>query len=145
MRKTTLAATVALGIATLSGAALLPSSAAAEAPSTTMKFVLHQTATHNLGKTSFGGTDVAKRGGNVIGFDAIAGAYNTKTQVVTINVAWEFKGGQITARVHSTTGTKFTGPITGGTGTYKGISGTVAAHSPTQNSKKTYVTLTYKH
>lgn len=144
MKKTALAATVAIGVTTLTGVTLLPSASSAETPSKTMKFVLHEIATHPIGKDVFGGADVAKRGGKTIGYDTISGSYNAKAKTITVEVAWGLKGGLITAQVHTKNMTSYTGKITGGTGDYKGISGTVSAHSPNQNSPKTYVKLTYK-
>lgn len=144
MKKSALAASAALIVPAVCGATILPGAATVDSKAKTMKFVLHEQSSHSLGKFDFGGTDVAKRAGKVIGYDAITGHYYPATDSVTITVSWAFKGGTIVARVESTDEPNhFAGPIVGGTGKYKGIDGSVEAHSPAQNSKKTFVTLNY--
>jgi hypothetical protein len=107
-----------------------------------MHLVLPQTSTHSLGdRTHFAGTDQAMSHSQLVGFDTITGVYSRKT-TVTIDVALGLKGGIITLRVsEGGQSTKFRGRVLGGTGTYAGARGTVRGHSPSQNSKKTFVTL----
>jgi hypothetical protein len=130
------------------GAAILPGSAAQDAATTTRHYVLHQTGTHNTGKFTFAGTDKIRHGDKVVGFDAITGRFYPRQDRVVIRVSFALRGGMILARVHNlafTPGgpTEFAGRITGGTGKYRGIDGTITAHSPAGNSKKTFVTLAY--
>jgi hypothetical protein len=147
MRKSVLAAVALLAGSALSGAAVLPGTAAAgtDSKAKTMKFVLHEKTSHSVGRYDFAGTDVAKRAGKVIGYDAITGHYFPATDSVTIDVSVALKGGIITGRVSSDPDTpnQYNGPILNGTGKYKGIDGTVSAHSPSESSKKTFVTLNY--
>jgi hypothetical protein len=145
MKKQAVAAVALLGASALSGAAVLPGAASADSKAQTMKLVLHEKSSHSLGKFYFGGTDVAKRAGKVVGYDAITGRYYPATDSVLITVTFALKGGTITTRVSSSAADPlhYNGPILGGTGKYKGIDGTISAHSPSESSKKTVATLTY--
>jgi hypothetical protein len=148
MRKLAFAAVGVAAAAGLTGAAVLPGSAAHDAATTTRHYVLHQTGSHDLGKYSFAGTDKIKHAGKVVGFDVITGKFNPRQNTVAIQVSFALKGGIIHARVHNLPFTpggpsRFVGRITGGSGKYHGASGTIEAHSPAGNDKKTFVTLVY--
>jgi hypothetical protein len=149
MNKLVLAAVATVAGSALAGAAVLPGSAAPEAVSHTRHYVLIQTGSHGIGKFTFAGTDKVRKAGKVVGFDSVTGRFSRPQNRVVIQAAFALRGGLILAKLHNVAATgpggplDFTGRITGGTGTYHGITGTVDAHQPTDSSKKTFLTLTY--
>jgi hypothetical protein len=59
-----------------------------------------------------------------------------------VNAAFDLKGGLLYATAATTNGGKtFTGKVTGGTGAFKGATGTIAAK--TISGKKTAITIIY--
>jgi hypothetical protein len=145
MKKTVVAAVALTGAAALSGAAILPGAAAQHpAAKHVMRFVSVSGPSHDAGRFGFVASDTDKRAGKVIGYDALSGTYNPKSGVVKLDVGLALKGGLITVHI-SQKGDQLTatGRITGGSGVYKGIRGTVATRSKSENSKKTFVTLRY--
>jgi hypothetical protein len=145
MKKSTLAVLTAVAATTVVGAVILPGAAASDSKAQTMHLRLHQLTSHRVGKFDFAGTDVARRNGNVVGYDAITGHFYVKQNRAVIQVSFALKGGIISARVHTLAAqpNHYAGPILNGTGKYHGIKGTVTAQSPSENSKKTSVTLHY--
>jgi hypothetical protein len=139
---------VAAGLA-LVGVGLVPQlgSAATPKPAThTLKLAAHQTANHSVGKTSFIGADTDRdpRTHAIRGYDAVSGHFNATTAVVKIDVALALKRGTITAHlVGKGPATDLHGMITGGTGKYAGITGTIGTTSK-EGSTVTHITLTYK-
>jgi hypothetical protein len=133
------------GVTAIAGAAAQTGTAAAASAVHTKRLVLHQTATHRVGKYSFTGTDTARSAVSqkIVGYDTISGHFYPKTNSLKIHVALSLKGGLIVARLHGIGANQYTGTITKGAGKYNGVTGTITAHSPTQNSKKTFVNLTY--
>jgi hypothetical protein len=143
---------ITAGIATATVAASGVALTAAEGSSTraatshTLRIVAHQTATHSAGKFSFIGQDTDRRrsDGKIIGYDTISGHFYPKQNRVVINVAVGLRGGILLARLHqSASSNAFKGTVTGGRGRYAGASGTITGHSPSQNSKRTFVTVHY--
>lgn len=147
-RAAAVAAAMLVGVTALSGAVAQTGSATTDSTVHTKRLVLHQTATHGVGRYSFVGTDTARSAATqkVVGYDTISGHYYPRTDSVKIQVAIALRGGIIVARVHSlkSVPNQYVGPIVKGSGKYNGIRGTVTAHSPSQNSLKTFVTLTYR-
>jgi hypothetical protein len=109
----------------------------------TLKFTAISLADHNLGKTHFSGAEVDKRKGKVIGYDVFTGTFDPATNKVKLQVALGIKGGFLLLDLDPTTGIRFTGTVAGGTGKFAGATGTIKAHSPSQNSNKTFVTIHY--
>lgn len=131
-------AVTGVALATQPGAA-----APAKATSHTLKLAAHQTANHNVGKSSFLGADTDRnpKTHEIRGYDSITGHFNLKTHVVKIDAAVALKGGIITAHLHGQGQTNtFDGVLTGGTGKYAGITGTIHA---TGSGKVTHLTLVY--
>jgi hypothetical protein len=144
--RTTVALTAA-GLA-LTGVAVAPqlgSAATAKATTHTLKLDAHETASHNLGKTSFVGADTDRDPTThaIRGYDSITGHFNISTAVVKIDAAVALKGGLITAHLRGKgSGNTLDGVITGGTGKYAGIKGTIHT-TEKSGSKVTHITLTY--
>jgi hypothetical protein len=137
----------AAGLA-VTGVAMVPqlgSAATAKATTHTLKLAAHQTASHNFGKTHFVGADTDRDPSThaIRGYDVITGHFNITTQVVKINAALALRGGTITAHLVGSGGSSdLNGVITGGSGKYSTIQGTI--HTTQKNgSKVTHITLTY--
>jgi hypothetical protein len=139
VRRSIVAAAAAVVLGT-TGALVLPAVAGAHTASTTLKFVAVQKARVSFTSSTFGTqeTDVNSTG-KVIGFDDV---YITATSpsTATANVALDIKGGFLYGLVTSTDGGKtFSGKVTGGTGAFKGATGTITGKAI--SSTKTAVTI----
>jgi hypothetical protein len=144
--RTTIAVTSAcLALTGVAAAPLLGSMANAQGATQTLKLAAHETGSHNIGKSSFVGDDTDRNPttGAIVGYDSITGHFNVTTHAVDIDAAVALKGGLITAHLTGKGNTStFDGAITGGTGKYAGITGTIHATSK-NGSKVTHITLTY--
>jgi hypothetical protein len=141
-------AVLALAAAALAGTGIavapqLGSAAPARATTHTLKLAAHQTANHNFPPNKFVGaeTDRNPATGKVRGYDTITGSFNFTTHVAKIDASVALKGGLITAHLTGK-GQTFDGVITGGTGKYQTIKGTIHAQSK-RGSKVTHLTFTY--
>jgi hypothetical protein len=141
-------AALGLAAATLAvtGVAVAPqlgSAAPAQAITHTLRLAAHQTANHNFPPNKFAGAETDRNPvtGEVRGYDSIRGSFNFTTHVVKIDASVALKGGLITAHLTGK-GRTFDGVITGGTGKYATIKGTVHAQSK-RGSKVTHITFTY--
>jgi hypothetical protein len=138
----------AAGLLAVTGVAVAPqlgSAAPARATTHTLKLAAHQTANHNIPPNKFVSADTDRNPttGTVRGYDSITGSFNFTTKAVKIDAAVALKGGLITAHlVGSGNSNILDGVITGGTGKYQGITGTIHTFSKS-NSKVTHITLTY--
>lgn len=144
MKIQTAIALVALTAPAAAGAAVLQDSATAQPATHTAHWVLYETASHNLTKTDFVGTDriTSASTGHTVGYDSITGHFVPKEKKATIQVAFALRGGIIVAKVHLVNGgPKFRGHIVTATGAYAGATGTVRGHEG--HGKKTFVTLTW--
>jgi hypothetical protein len=142
----TIALTAAgLALTGVAAAPLLGSTANAQGATQTLKLAAHETASHNIGKSSFIGDDTDRNPatGAIVGYDSITGHFDFATKQVDIDAALAVKGGLITAHLTGKGNTNvLDGTITGGTGKYAGITGTI--HTTSKNgSKVTHITLTY--
>ena len=150
MKKSAIAVAALVGLTTLTAATSAPAAAPADSSAAqathTRRFVLHETASHNVGKRAFVGTDNARspRTHKIVGYDSTTGHFDPKTTVVTVQVALALKGGIIVGRVKGVFETSpviLHGPITKGSGKYVGIKGDITARLT--DSRKTFVTLRY--
>jgi hypothetical protein len=136
----------AAGLLAVTGVAVAPqlgSAAPAAATTHTLKLAAHKTGNHNFPPNKFASaeTDHNPATGAVVGYDTIRGSFNFTTRVVKIDAAVALKGGLITAHLTGR-GQTFAGVITGGTGKFQTIKGTVQAQSKS-GSKVTHITFTY--
>jgi hypothetical protein len=134
----------AAGLA-LTGVAVAPqlgSAAPAKGTTHTLKLTAHSTANHNFPPNKFVGAETDRNPTThaIRGYDTITGSFNRTTQVVKLDASFALKGGLITAHVTGK-GKTFDGVITGGTGKYQTIKGTI--HAQQSGSKVTHVTLKY--
>jgi hypothetical protein len=141
--RTPIIAASAAAVLGTTGALVVPAMASAHSASTTLKFTALQKATIPFTKTTQGTqeTDVSSTG-KAIGFDMIYLAIKSST-AATANITCDFTGGFLygTASVNLKTGAITNGKVTGGTGAFKGATGTIKVK--TISNTKHAVTITY--
>lgn len=126
IRRSIAAAAAAVVLGT-TGALVLPAVASAHSATHTLKFTAVTKKSIAFTKTTVGlqETDVNSTG-KVIGFDDVHLTLTGPTSA-TANVALDTTGGFLYGTATSTNGGKtFTGKVTGGTGAFKGATGTIA-------------------
>ena len=134
-----------VGVSAVSGAAALPGSAVADSTTHTKKLVLHETASHRVGKNGAVGTDVARAVSShaIVGYDSYSARVYPKQQRLVFQVALSLKGGIIVSRLSLMQDeTQTTGLILTGTGKYRGIDGTMNVRTTQQG--QVYATLHYQ-
>jgi hypothetical protein len=137
-----IAAAGAAAVIGTTGALALPAVASAHNASHTLKFTAVTVKRIAFTRTNFGlqETDV-NSAGKTIGFDDVNITFTSRTSA-RADVAVDVKGGFLYGSVTTTNGGKtFTGKVTGGTGTFKGATGTIVGKSI--SSSKTAVTVIY--
>ena len=131
------------GAVALSADASTGSGAAAKTH--TLKFNSIEKGSHQLGKKYFAGIDVDKRKGEVVGYDTISGTFEQSTQTIKIDVAVSLKGGLLYGKVSAVgPSTDLDGKVTGGTGKFKGATGTITTHE-LPNGNTTQVTIKWSN
>lgn len=130
-----------LGVGAL---ALISGGAAASSTTSmhTLRFKSVQLTSHNIARTNrFINTDKDVRNGMYVGNDVFEGRLDPRTLVISTIDSFALKGGFIYATTE-TTGKTASGQITGGTGKYDGITGTVVVSGASQDAPN--VTITYR-
>jgi hypothetical protein len=143
IRKSIVAA-AAVAVVGTAAAVAAPAVASAHTAPHTLKFTSVQVKTMTFSSLTFGDEDADfSSAGKAIGYDVIYGAINLKKKVGTLNVAISVKGGLLYGTVSSANmGKTFSGKVTGGTGAFKGSTGTITGK--TISKTKTAVSITYK-
>jgi hypothetical protein len=125
--------------------ALLPAVASASSATHTLKFTAVQKAGVMFTKTTGANqeTDV-NAAGKTVGFDVIYFAGTSATSGA-VNITVDTSGGFLygTATVNIKTGAITNGKVTGGTGAFKGATGTIQAKALNKAGTKHAVTITY--
>jgi hypothetical protein len=137
-----IAAAGAAAVIGTTGVLALPAMASAHNASHTLKFTAVTVKRAAFTKANFGlqETDVNSTG-KTIGFDDVNYTI-TGPSSATAGVAFDTKGGFLYGTVATTNkGKTFKGKVTGGTGPYKGATGTITAKAI--SSTKTAVTIVY--
>jgi hypothetical protein len=137
-----IAAAGAAAVLGTTGALALPAVASAHNAAHTLKLTAETNKRITFGKTTFGlqETDVSSTG-KTIGFDVVYIAFTGKTSAAA-NATFDLKGGFLYGAVVTTDGGKtFKGKVTGGTGAFKGATGTITGKSGAGN--KTAITIVY--
>jgi hypothetical protein len=111
----------------------------------TARFISITKSTLVLSKTSVAqqDTDVNWRG-RVIGFDQLNLTFNPKTGKGHGNFTFDTKGGFIYGTLKLNASARVTGRLTGGTGKFRGVTGTISARNLNRSGTKTAVTLRYR-
>jgi hypothetical protein len=117
--------------------------ASANSATHTLKFISVTKASVSFTKKTFGQQDTdVNAAGKTIGFDML---YFTATSATTgnVNITGDFSGGFLygTGTVSFKSGALSNGKVTGGTGAFKGATGTIKTKSISKT--KTAVTVTY--
>jgi hypothetical protein len=142
--RASIAAAGAAVILGTTGALALPAMAtSAHSAPTTLQLTAVTNSSITFTSTTIGFTETdVNAAGMTIGFDE---TYFTSTGVNTgtLKAAFDINGGFLYTTLTSTDGDKtFTGKVTGGTGVFKGATGTITATNLTSN--KTAVTIVYR-
>jgi hypothetical protein len=101
------------------------------------------------GQTSFSKTlSVAQdkdvnTAGKIIGYDVIRFVYNPRANTGTISAVVNLQGGFLYGQLHQTDSPVSHGTVTGGTGAFKGATGTITARALDQQDDRTAITITY--
>jgi hypothetical protein len=141
IRRSIAAAGAAVVLGT-TGALVLPAVAGAHTAATTLKFTAEANKHVTFTRSTLGmqETDVNSTG-KTIGFDDVY-IKITGASSATANVALDIKGGFLYGVVTTTNmGKTFTGKVTGGTGAFKGATGTITGKAI--SSTKTAITIVY--
>jgi hypothetical protein len=144
-RKRLIAAAGAAALLGATGAVVVPAIASAKPVTHTLKFTAVQTNTASFSRTT-GGTaekDVNKAG-KIIGFDVIYFSYNPKTKTASGGVTLDTNGGFLYGKLKFSNGPVTRGTVTGGTGIFKGATGTIVGKSLNKAGTRTAVTVTYR-
>lgn len=142
--RTSIAATAAAALIGV-GAYMLPAAASTSTATHTLKFISVSKASVNFSKTTGAqqDTDVNSKG-KVVGYDMLYFSIISKTTAF-ISFTGDASGGFIygTLLTNLKTGAVYDGKVTGGTGAFKGATGTVKAVNLNAAGTRTAVTITY--
>ena len=125
---------------------MLPAAASARAATHTLQFISVTKA--SVGFSASTGaqqdTDVNAKG-KVVGYDMLYFAAVSRT-TAALNITLDTKGGMLyaTASVNLQTGAVSGGKVTGGTGAFKGATGTLTAKDLNKAGTRTAVKITYR-
>jgi hypothetical protein len=133
--RTALALAAAAATAALAAAAI-PALAAPGATRHTLHFNAVQIASHHFSKTSYAELDKDFRAGKVIATNEIDWSGSTATAVLALN------RGFLYGQFAFISDTSFAGKVTGGTGAYKGDTGTITGHA--DSATEVTVTVNYQ-
>jgi hypothetical protein len=126
------------------GAALLPAVASASSATHTLAFTAVQVKSVSFTKTTGANQETDVKAGKTVGFDMIYFAATSATSAA-VNITVDISGGFLygTATVSNKTGAVTNGKVTGGTGAFKGATGTIKAKALNKAGTKHAVTITY--
>ena len=141
------ASLAAAGVAVLlgAGALVLPAAASANSATHTLKFISVQKKSVMFTKATGANQDTdVNAAGKIVGFDMIYFAA-TSANTAAINVTVDTSGGFLygTGTINFKTGAFSNGKVTGGTGSFKGATGTIKAKNLNAAGTRTAVTITY--
>ena len=127
------------------GAVVLPVAASASSATHTLKFVAVTKQAIMFTKATGASQDTdLNAAGKTIGFDMLYFSPATAT-TGAVNITVDSAGGFLygTGTVTFKTGALSNGKVTGGTGAFKGVSGTIKAKNLNKQGTRTAVTITY--
>jgi hypothetical protein len=143
IRTTIVAAAAAVALST-TGALVLPAVASAHSATHTLKFVsvLKKLVVYTKRTVAEQDTDVSSTG-KIIGFDELYATQTGKT-TGTADIAYAETGGLLYGALTLThNGARAHGTVTGGTGAFKGASGTITVKPANSSGTHSAVTITY--
>jgi hypothetical protein len=133
------AGVTAIAVAAVTGVA----TAAPAVTNHTIKLVATQTSIHQFSRSSASAAETDRHNGKVIGYDILSEHF-TQTSGLILG-AFTTNGGVIYFRVPFTNTKTLHGKLTGGSGKFAGVQGTIAATSLNNAGTKTAVTIVYHH
>jgi hypothetical protein len=141
-KKYAVMSTIAAGSLAVTGIGVGTSVAASSAGTPhILKFKAKQLTSHNLNQNTSVATEKDVAHGKVIGNDVVRFAFTHNTAKGSVAAA--FTGGFIYAKFNvDQNGTISAGKVTGGTGKFAGVTGTITGHQVKKNVEK--VTITYQ-
>jgi hypothetical protein len=125
------------------GAFLLPAAASPAHSTHTLKFTAVALHGASFSKTSQGEADKAVVGGKIIGFDELYSVFDPTTMTGRGRVALVTGSGFLYGTLRFGHGDVTHGTVTGGTGKFEGVSGTILGTSLNKSGTRTAVTITY--
>ena len=142
--RTSIAAAGAAVVLGGTGAVLLPAVASAHSTTHTLKFTaVTLTPQTQFSQTSGGQAEKdVNSAGKVIGYDVVNVQFNPKTNTASGGVALSTNGGFLYGALKITNNPLIHGTVTGGTGAFKGATGTITGRQ-NQAGTRTAVTITY--
>jgi hypothetical protein len=109
-----------------------------------LHFTANAQKSKGFSKTTFGQDEIDRnKAGTIIGFDVINGKFDPATHSAKGWVAFSTRGGVLYGRLKFSNGPITTGTVTGGTGRFKGVSGTIYGKSLNSAGTRTAVTIKY--
>jgi hypothetical protein len=120
----------------------MPALASSGSTTHTLKFVAVTQKQTQPSKRTFVEDDHAVRSGKVIGFGILDGRITSRTGGVGV-VAFGMKDGLVYAKVTINNTPTTTGTLTGGTGSFKGASGTISVTNLNKSGSRASVTIRY--
>jgi len=136
----------AVGAAALisGGALLLPAAASAHSVTHKLTFTAIKQKSASFSRTANGvAENDYDKAGKIIGFDVIYVAFNPQTHRPSGGVTLDTNGGFLYGTLEFAQNPVIHGTVTGGTGKFKGVSGTITARSLNKSGTRTAVTITY--
>jgi hypothetical protein len=141
---TALGGACAFGVSAASASPASPSAALTSAASHTLSFISVTEATHNFSQTTSSEQDKdVNKAGKVVGYDLLYFVFNPKSETAKINFTAVVAGGFVYGVATSADSPTIHGTVTGGTGIFKGASGTIVAKNLNSAGTKTAITITY--
>lgn len=143
--RTLIASVGAAGLLTTVGALLVPAGASAHAVTHTLKFTSVEGKSIMFSKRTGAQQDRdVNKAGKLIGFDELYFKASLNGRTATDDATLDIKGGFIYAVVvFNFVKGSGQGKVTGGTGVFKGVTGTISAKFLNSAGSRTAVTITY--
>jgi len=137
---------LAAAVAATAGMTLIPLAASAQpTPAATHTYKFTSITQKEIdASSSAADADYDYVGSKLSGFDTTWGKYNPKTKKIDVDVTVTTTGGILYATVSGApSASMFTGPVTGGVGTFANAKGTITGKNLNKAGTKTAVTITY--
>ncbi len=139
--RTSIIAAGAAAVLGTTGALALPAVASANSATHTLKFISVQKKSVQFTKTAIGQQDTdVNAAGKTVGFDMLYIRFTSATSA-TVNITGDLSGGFLYGTGRESSSGFSNGKVTGGTGAFKGATGTIKTKQI--SSTKTAVTITY--
>lgn len=126
------------------GAFLLPAAASPRVVTHTLKVISIRKDSASFSKTSSGQADLdVNHAGKTVGYDMLHFTFNPTTGQASGGVTLDTAGGFLYGVLRITSNPVIHGRVTGGTGAFRGATGTITAKALNKAGTRTAVTITY--